>query len=57
VPKKKEGLDDSPLEIVTFGFMLVGPDHNQGDWLGWRIHANQGENMIRVAIVKLKEPP
>lgn len=41
--------------LITKGYMLEGPDHEQGTWRGWRIHANLGENMIAVGIYQGEE--
>ncbi len=42
--------------LITKGWMLKGPDNDQGTWQGWRIHANEGEGMVPVKIVAA-EPP
>jgi hypothetical protein len=46
----------NPYNIITTGWMKKDPQWDQGQELGWMIHANQEEpNMIPVFIIKRKE--
>ncbi len=39
-------------EVITKGYMKIGPDYDQGTWRGWRVHAVPADDRTPVTIVK-----